>query len=132
MSKPAKLETDAEMHDEYDMSNGVRGRYAGRFPAGSKAVLIAPDLADLFPDSEKVNEALRSLAYMISAADKAAGEAEVDPEQSLITVTPDITDGVPVWHVHYGPKEYAGRLSGDLTIDVDAKDASIKRIVRGQ
>jgi hypothetical protein len=50
---------------EYDLSRlkgGVRGKYYRRATAGMNLVLIEPDLADLFPDSEAVNRALRVLA----------------------------------------------------------------------
>ena len=43
-----------------DFSKGVRGKYAEGMREGT-IVLIAPDLLDTFPDSESVNEALRSL-----------------------------------------------------------------------
>jgi hypothetical protein len=44
-----------------DFSKGVRGKYHERMQAGTNIVLIAPDLLDTFPDSDAVNEALRSL-----------------------------------------------------------------------
>jgi hypothetical protein len=40
----------------------IRGKYDGRAAAGSKLVLIEPDLATVFPDSASVNRALRLLA----------------------------------------------------------------------
>jgi hypothetical protein len=50
-----------EMLPEYDFSGGVRGKYAGRFAAGSHVVVLDPDVADLFGDSKSVNDALRAL-----------------------------------------------------------------------
>ncbi len=44
-----------------EMSKAVRGKYYDRMQHGTNIVLIAPDLLDTFPDSESVNEALRSL-----------------------------------------------------------------------
>lgn len=44
-----------------DFSKGVRGKYPSLMKQGTNIVLIAPDLLDTFPDSESVNEALRSL-----------------------------------------------------------------------
>jgi len=44
-----------------DYSKAVRGKYFDRMQQGTNIVLIAPDLLDTFPDSESVNEALRSL-----------------------------------------------------------------------
>lgn len=52
---------EAEMLPEYDFSQGVRGKYVQRLAAGSNIVVLAPDVAALFPDSESVNEALRAL-----------------------------------------------------------------------
>jgi len=52
---------NSEMLDEYDFSKGIRGKYAQRYAAGSNVVVISPDVAELFPDSESVNEALRML-----------------------------------------------------------------------
>jgi len=36
---------DDEMREEYDFSGGERGRYADRYVAGSKAVVLDPDVA---------------------------------------------------------------------------------------
>jgi hypothetical protein len=44
-----------------DFSKGVRGKHFKRMREGTNIVLIAPDLLDTFPDSEAVNDALRSL-----------------------------------------------------------------------
>jgi hypothetical protein len=54
-------ETD-DLLPEYDFSGGVRGKYAARMAEGTNIVVIAPDLAKLFPTSEAVNKALRDLA----------------------------------------------------------------------
>jgi len=56
---------DSGLRAEYDLSllkGGVRGKYLGRDTAGTNLVLIEPDLAKLFPDSESVNRALRVVA----------------------------------------------------------------------
>lgn len=54
---------DDELGPEYDLSKlireGVRGKYAGRYREGTNLVLLAPDVAGVFPDEEAVNEALR-------------------------------------------------------------------------
>ena len=47
------------MLNEYDFSNGVRGKYAKRYAEGTNVVILSPDAAEIFPDSESVNEALR-------------------------------------------------------------------------
>ena len=68
-----KETTNSEMDDglrpEYNLSQllkgGVRGKYAERYKAGTNLVLLAPDVAQAFPDDEAVNEALR-LAIQIA------------------------------------------------------------------
>ena len=65
MKKEVKTEHDPDMLDEYDFSTGVRGKYAKRYAAGSNVVILSPDVAEVFPDSESVNEALRILAKLI-------------------------------------------------------------------
>jgi hypothetical protein len=56
------------MRPEYDFSRGVRGATARRYAEGSNVVVIDPDLHALFPTSEAVNEALRSLATIAKRA----------------------------------------------------------------
>ena len=58
MSK-ANLENNGEIREYYDFSKGVRGKYADRFAKGSNVVVLEPDVAKAFPDSESVNRALR-------------------------------------------------------------------------
>jgi hypothetical protein len=79
MSEPDR-DTD-EMREEYDFSQGVRGKHYRAYRAGhvvrvrksdgsveechftlqDGAVMLDPDLKVQFPDSESVNRALRSL-----------------------------------------------------------------------
>ena len=58
-----KVGNDDELRPEYDLSRllegGVRGKYAERYRQGTNLVLLAPDVAEVFPDEEAVNEALR-------------------------------------------------------------------------
>ena len=61
MSQDPNTSRDPEMLEEYDFSNGVRGKYAGRFAQGSNVVVLDPDVAQVFTDSESVNQALRAL-----------------------------------------------------------------------
>ncbi|MFC5863887.1 hypothetical protein ACFPT7_16380 [Acidicapsa dinghuensis] len=64
------LENDIQ--PEYDFSNGVRGKYVGRFPKDAVMVLLAPDVAAAFPDAASVNEALRILIKAARTAKPAA------------------------------------------------------------
>ena len=61
MSGDAEDKPD-DMLPEYDFSEGVRGKYAKRFHQASNVVVLEPDVAERFPNSEAVNQALRSLA----------------------------------------------------------------------
>ena len=54
-------QNENEMLDEYDFSKGIRGKYAKRFAEGTNIVVLSPDVADFFPDSQSVNQALRLL-----------------------------------------------------------------------
>ncbi len=54
-----KIDGD-EMRAEYDFSKAVKGKYAKRFAEGTNLVVLQPDVAKEFPDSQSVNEALRS------------------------------------------------------------------------
>ena len=63
---------DDEMRQEYDFSDddlrgAVRGKYAKHFRAGVAVVVIDPDVAEVFPDAEAVNQALRAMASVIRA-----------------------------------------------------------------
>lgn len=58
---------DYEMRDEYDFSEMTvmpRGRYAPDKRATKNAVVLAPDVAEAFPDDDSVNEALRLVLRM--------------------------------------------------------------------
>ena len=59
-----------EMRKEYDFSQGVRGKYVAKFRKGTNLVLLDPDLAKLFKDSESVNNALRLLAELAKKQSK--------------------------------------------------------------
>jgi hypothetical protein len=62
-----------EMKPEYDIRGGVRGKYYEEYIKGSTVVLLDPDVAAVFRDSESVNRALRGII-------KAAGE--ISPENN--------------------------------------------------
>ena len=59
--KKARHDRQAEMLQEYDFSKGIRGKYAKRYAEGTNVVVLSPDVAKVFPTSESVNEALRTL-----------------------------------------------------------------------
>jgi len=67
-----KVITDTEMLEEYDFSKGIRGKYSQRYATGSNVVVISPDVAEVFPDSESVNEALRMLIKVAQRTKKSS------------------------------------------------------------
>jgi hypothetical protein len=70
MKKAPKHQPDPDLLAEYDFRKGVRGKYAQRYAAGTNVVVLAPDVAAVFPDSESVNEALRALIKIARRSSK--------------------------------------------------------------
>jgi len=61
-----------EMRAEYrrnDLGQGVRGKYLQRFQESSNVVLLDEDVAEAFPNSQAVNEALRGLLQLAQRTD---------------------------------------------------------------
>jgi hypothetical protein len=63
------------MRSEYDFSKGVRGRYAARYAQGTNLVKLDPGLSDIFPDSDSVNDALRTIARLVRSREGATSLA---------------------------------------------------------
>lgn len=74
----ARAKRDPDLRDEYDFSNGVRGKYAPRLAADACVVVLEPDVAKEFRDSAAVNEALRLFlrSHARAAAKRARGRAK--------------------------------------------------------
>lgn len=69
--------SDDDLREEYgftaeELRAGVRGRFAARYAEGVNLVPIDPEVADVFPDAESVNRALRAMAEVIRAHRDAA------------------------------------------------------------
>lgn len=73
-----------------------------------------------------------SVAEILASANRKAKELGIDVNESLITVSQHQSQGVWLWRVRYGARDYIGRRGGDLMIDVDPTNADIKQILRGQ
>ena len=69
MKKPPTKRRTQEMREEYDFSGGVRGKYVDRYRRGINVALIDPDLAEAFPESKSVNDALRALVAIATRAE---------------------------------------------------------------
>ncbi len=64
MKKASNAKRRAVTVPDIDFTGGVRGKYAARYGAGTNLVALSPDVAEVFPDSTAVNEALRTLVRM--------------------------------------------------------------------
>lgn len=60
-----------DLLDEYDFSKGVRGKFFEQYAQGSNVVVLSPDVAEVFPNSAAVNEALRALINVAHQSVKA-------------------------------------------------------------
>ena len=58
------------MRPEYDFSKAVRGVTAARYAEGTNVVLLDPDVAEIFPDTRAVNEALRTITRLTRTASR--------------------------------------------------------------
>ena len=61
MKNPPSKRRAPEVRAEYDFSGGVRGKYVDQYRKGTNVVLLDPEVAQAFPDSKSVNDALRAL-----------------------------------------------------------------------
>ena len=64
MNRKANTRPADDMRPEYDFSGGVRGKFYKEYKKGTNVVLLDPDVAEVFPDSRAVNQALRVLAQL--------------------------------------------------------------------
>ena len=73
MKKNIQSDMDDELRSEYDLREllreGVRGKYAQRYSAGTNLVLLDPDVAQVFASEQAVNEALRLVLQLTKIAD---------------------------------------------------------------
>lgn len=56
---------EVEMLEEYNFTGGVRGKYVDRLTNRKSVITLEPDVAEVFTDSESVNQALRGLLPVI-------------------------------------------------------------------
>ena len=71
MKKEAKQDF---MRPEYDFSSGARGKHHDAYSRGTNVVLLEPDVAEVFRDSDAVNAALRALAQVARTYAKSSAE----------------------------------------------------------
>jgi len=73
-----------------------------------------------------------SLACAMAVANSKARELGIDVTQSLISITQHTLKGSATWRINYGPKDYVNRRGGDMLVEVDMRDATIRKVLRGQ
>lgn len=61
MRKAPNKSNRESIQDEYDFSHGLRGKYARRYAQGTNVVVLEPDVARVFSNSEAVNASLRKI-----------------------------------------------------------------------
>jgi len=73
-----------------------------------------------------------SLARILAAANKQAHQSGINATESFITISQRSSNSDLNWRVNYSAKDVVGRRGGDLIIDVNGRDATIKQVLRGQ
>ena len=73
-----------------------------------------------------------SLARALAAANKQARQSGVNAAENFITITQRPVNGGDIWRINYSAKDCVGRRGGDLIVEVDASDGTIKQVLRGQ
>jgi len=61
MKKTANKSARKPMREDYDFSQGQRGKYARRYAKGTNVVVLEPDVAKVFSNSRSVNVSLRKI-----------------------------------------------------------------------
>jgi hypothetical protein len=69
MKNPPCKPGTPDIRPEYNFAGGVLGKYADQYRRGTNVVLLDPELADAFPDSKSVNDALRALVAIAARAE---------------------------------------------------------------
>ena len=70
MKRKSHVETDDPLDREIDFSNARPNPFARDYYKSRNLRVLAPDLVEVFPDSESVNEALRTLVRLTAPLKK--------------------------------------------------------------
>jgi hydroxylamine reductase (hybrid-cluster protein) len=69
--RPKRPSADLDtLRTSYDFSKAKRGVTAARYAQGTNVVLLDPDVAEVFPDTQAVNEALRTFARLSKSSSR--------------------------------------------------------------
>lgn len=83
MNHNQNIDTEDDMRSEYDFSGGIRGRHFQAYRQGTNLVPLDPDVAEMFPDANAVNEALRLLVKL--AKQRIPSVENTEPRKNLGT-----------------------------------------------
>jgi len=86
MKKASANRRNDDLRPEYDLARlagGIHGKYYRQAVAGTNLILIEPELARVFRDSESVNRALRLLLETAAASATAARSRHRAPKKRL-------------------------------------------------
>lgn len=76
------------------------------------------------------DEKAAEIARVMETANRCARERGYDIASVLITISQPV-DGT-FWEIHYGPRLALGGRGGDLSVEVEAATAKVKRVLLGQ
>jgi len=85
MKKASPTAAD-ELRPEYrreDFGHMVRGKYSARLKAASNVVVLKPEVATAFPNSDAVNDALLGLIKLAKASARPARRTTRAPRKSV-------------------------------------------------
>ncbi len=74
---------------------------------------------------------LNQTSEILLAANRRARQLGCDVSQSLVTISEHF-DGGKFWRINYGAKNPMAQRGGDLIVEVNAENAEVKRVLRGQ
>jgi hypothetical protein len=82
--KPAPDDFRPEYKKE-DLGQGVLGKYYESYQSGTNIILLDPEVAAVFPNSESVNQALKSLIEVAKSSVKASSSEGIPQGSSRAT-----------------------------------------------
>lgn len=94
------------MKKEYDFSGGVRGKYAKKYEEGVNIVKLDEDVTKVFPTSQSVNEALRTLINLTSSAQGSFSKNIIAGKQRKVKRSLPCVKNMPISPHEYKRRDY--------------------------
>ena len=73
-----------------------------------------------------------SVGRVLTLANEAAIGYGANLADSLVLISEELSEGGPLWRVHYGPRDHVSRRGGDLIVVVDELAGVVQRVIHGQ